>query len=247
MTTVPEDPVAIVDRPDFSWPGGLRLAFCPILDLAAADPASERYGMCVGVWRLLDIFRSCELPVAVAAEPVVLRRYPRVAAVFRARGDEFVATGGIDEGAWKPGSPVGDRPAGWLARGHTDPAAVREAGYRYMAAACGDDQPVWLPAGGGGRIPCIPLSPGLDDSLQTADPGPGPQRFADRLIDAFDEQCRQSEGQSIVMCPVLRPHVSGQAHCLGHLRRALDHVTGQPGPVWLAHPCEVADAWTAAM
>jgi peptidoglycan/xylan/chitin deacetylase (PgdA/CDA1 family) len=104
---------AIVDRPDYTWPGGKRLAFYLALNVehfAFGEPpggdftsvslppyhrsfAWRDYGNRVGVWRLLELFEALGLPVAVLANAAVYDYCPRVLEAFRERGDEFVGHG----------------------------------------------------------------------------------------------------------------------------------------------------------
>jgi len=104
---------AIVDRPDYSWPGGKRLAFYLALNVehfafgqppggdftAQPHPPYHRgyawrdYGNRVGVWRLVDLFEALGLPVAVLVNGAVYEHCPRVLEPFRTRGDEIVGHG----------------------------------------------------------------------------------------------------------------------------------------------------------
>jgi allantoinase len=104
---------AITGRPDFSWPGGKRLAvyvglnlehfgfgeglgaeLCPggpqpdVLNYAWRD-----YGNRVGVWRMIDLFDELSLPVSVLANSSIYQYCPEVMDAFRARGDEVVGHG----------------------------------------------------------------------------------------------------------------------------------------------------------
>ena len=104
---------AIVDRPQFSWPGGKRLAFHLCLNLEAfawntglgisyspglPHPNSynwgwREYGNRVGVWRLLKLFDQLELPVSLLLNSECYEHCPEVVAAFRERGDEIVGHG----------------------------------------------------------------------------------------------------------------------------------------------------------
>lgn len=104
---------AIVNRPDFTWPEGKRLAvyiglnlehfnfgeglgaeLCPggpqpdVLNYAWRD-----YGNRVGVWRLIDLFDELSLPVSVLANSSIYDYCPEVMDAFRARGAEIVGHG----------------------------------------------------------------------------------------------------------------------------------------------------------
>jgi peptidoglycan/xylan/chitin deacetylase (PgdA/CDA1 family) len=104
---------AIVDRPDFRWPGGHRLAVYVVLNLEhfaygeglglSYSPglphpntynwAWREYGNRVGVWRLLDLFDRLELPVSLLLNSSVYDHCPQVVAAFRRRGDEVLGHG----------------------------------------------------------------------------------------------------------------------------------------------------------
>ena len=106
---------AIVDRPDYDWPNGARLAVYVGLNLehfafgeglggelaprgSRDEPdvlnyAWREYGNRVGVWRLLELFDSLAIPVSLLVNSEIYRHCPEVVAAFRARGDEIVAHG----------------------------------------------------------------------------------------------------------------------------------------------------------
>jgi len=104
---------AIVDREDYSWPEGKRLACYIALNVEAFEfgdmpggdftsqphPPYHRgfawrdYGNRVGIWRLLDLFDELALPIAVLVNGAVYDQCPRVLEPFRARGDEMVGHG----------------------------------------------------------------------------------------------------------------------------------------------------------
>jgi len=104
---------AIIDRPDYSWPQGRRLAVYLALnlehfafgeglgaELAPGGPTPDvlnyawrDYGNRVGVWRLLELFNQLKLPVAVLVNSTIYTYCPEVMAAFRQRGDEVVAHG----------------------------------------------------------------------------------------------------------------------------------------------------------
>ena len=95
---------AIVDRPDYTWPEGKRLAFYVALNMEhfsygeglgiSMSPgiphpntynwAWREYGNRVGVWRLLDLFTDLELPISVLLNSEVYDHCPEVVAAFRA-------------------------------------------------------------------------------------------------------------------------------------------------------------------
>jgi peptidoglycan/xylan/chitin deacetylase (PgdA/CDA1 family) len=106
----------IVARPDYSWPGGKRLAVYIALNIehfayakglghipvaTRIDPAPDNrsyawreYGMRVGIWRLFDILDEHGLPCAHLTNSIVGELYPDVVAKVRSRtGDEIIGHG----------------------------------------------------------------------------------------------------------------------------------------------------------
>ena len=103
----------IIDRPDYSWPDGKRLAVYLGLNIehfafgageghlltvagAAPDPrtfAWRDYGNRVGVWRCLELFDELNLPAAHLINTAVFDYAPRIVDALKARGDEFIGHG----------------------------------------------------------------------------------------------------------------------------------------------------------
>ncbi len=106
----------IVDRPDYDWPDGRRLAIYfgvnyevfdfggglgPELATAQTDPdvmnyAWRDYGNRVGAWRLFDLFDRLGLRTTALLNADVLDRCPGLAEACRDRGDEIAAHGGTN-------------------------------------------------------------------------------------------------------------------------------------------------------
>jgi hypothetical protein len=117
MNLVPQhdryDFVPIVERKDYSWPDGRRLAFTITVnvewyafcagkghDLAKqGEPQTHRnyawrdYGNRIGIWRLFDLFESLDLRVAHAANSILYAFAPQIMEAARRRGDEIVGHG----------------------------------------------------------------------------------------------------------------------------------------------------------
>ena len=104
---------AIGDRPQFTWPGGARLACYIAVNLehfafgeglgAERAPTHgqpdvlnwswREYGNRVGAWRMLDLLDELGLPCAALVNSAIYDHCPDLPAAFRARGDEIVAHG----------------------------------------------------------------------------------------------------------------------------------------------------------
>ncbi len=103
----------ITDRPDFTWPGGRRLAVYLGMNLecfafgsglgAALAPGGPEpdilnyawrdYGNRVGAPRMRALFDRLDLPVTVLANSALYREAPGLIESFRARGDEIAGHG----------------------------------------------------------------------------------------------------------------------------------------------------------
>jgi peptidoglycan/xylan/chitin deacetylase (PgdA/CDA1 family) len=104
---------ALPKRPDYSWPGGKRLAmyvalnietfgfgmeFGPVLGPALPMPDHKNwswreYGNRVGIWRLLELLDELKLPASHNANAYAYDTHPEVMDAIRKRGDELVGHG----------------------------------------------------------------------------------------------------------------------------------------------------------
>ncbi len=107
------DYVPLRGRPDYSWPGGRRLAVYFALNLehfsfgeglgAELSPGGPQpdvlnfawrdYGNRVGAWYMLDAFDALDLPMAALVNSSMYDYAPALVAACRARGDEIVGHG----------------------------------------------------------------------------------------------------------------------------------------------------------
>jgi peptidoglycan/xylan/chitin deacetylase (PgdA/CDA1 family) len=101
---------ALPDRPDYSWPGGKRLALYFGINVehfaygrglvhavSRTGPAPDSrtsawldYGNRVGFWRLLEIFDSLELPACHLVNATIPAYAPRIVEAIKQRGDEVI-------------------------------------------------------------------------------------------------------------------------------------------------------------
>ncbi len=107
------DYIPLPDRPDYSWPGGKRLAFCLCNNLeifayreglgsdsaVLGAPQTHRnfawrdYGNRVGQWYLFDLLDEFDLPASHNTNSGLLAACPQILDRIRARGDEIVGHG----------------------------------------------------------------------------------------------------------------------------------------------------------
>ncbi|WP_212524336.1 polysaccharide deacetylase family protein [Actibacterium sp. MT2.3-13A] len=103
----------ITARPDFSWPGGARLAVYLGMNIecfafgaglgAELTPGGPQpdvlnyawrdYGNRVGAWRMLELFDRLELPCTALVNSRIYDVAPGLAEAFQARGDEIAGHG----------------------------------------------------------------------------------------------------------------------------------------------------------
>jgi hypothetical protein len=103
----------IVDRPDYSWPGGKRLAFWigTNVELYAfgagigndpaklGEPQNQRnfawrdYGNRVGFWNLMDLYDEFKLPASHLINSLLYDFHPQLFNRIRGRGDDIIAHG----------------------------------------------------------------------------------------------------------------------------------------------------------
>lgn len=103
----------IVDRPNYDWPGGKRLAFYVALNVehfsfgaglghtptSLGPPPDPRnyawrdYGLRVGIWRIFDMMDELALPMCHLLNGAVCEQAPQIVARIRDRNDEVVGHG----------------------------------------------------------------------------------------------------------------------------------------------------------
>ena len=271
----------ITARPTFRWPRGKGLAVFVALnlehyafgeglveDLVPNMPPPDvlnnswrDYGNRVGAWRLLDLFRTLELPVSLLINSELYGACPELVAAYREAGAEIASHGRtnsehqgelneaderalIDQVTQTIRQHEGRPPAGWLspwiAETSLTPDLLQEAGYRYVMDWCMDDQPVWLQTREG-HILSLPYPQEINDSAAIMGRHVSASDFADMVVDQFDELLEQSSAQPLAMGIALHAMIMGQPFRLRHLRRALEHISRKRADCWLATAGEIAD------
>lgn len=106
---------SILDRPDYSWPEGKRLAVYVAVNIelfrygrgkgaAIAPPGQSQtdgqslyswrdYGNRVGIWRLLELFDELDIPAEAQMNTAIYELCPDIPEALRRRGDEIVGHG----------------------------------------------------------------------------------------------------------------------------------------------------------
>ncbi len=271
----------ITDRPDYTWPNGARLAVYIALNVEhyafdeglaedlvpdgskpdVLNTSWREYGTRVGAWRLLDLFKSLNLPATILLNSEVCEHSPALIEAFNEAGYEIAAHGrtnsesqaGLNESdetalirsvtdtvASAAGTPPSGWLSPWLAETYLTPDLLDEAGYRYVLDWCADDQPIWLDTRNG-KILSIPYSQEINDSAAIIGRQAGAAEFADMVIDQVDEMLEQSKEQPLVFGLAIHANIVGQPFRLRQLRRALSHVAGLSDRIWITRAGDIAD------
>jgi allantoinase len=270
-------------RARIEWPGGARLAASVVLyvenwelhppadahrDPRLSDPAGyfapdyrtyswREYGNRVGIFRILALLDSLNIPFTVALNAAVCRRMPGLIVELRGRNCEFAAHGdhatrmltskmsaaseraAIDLSLETIESATGVRPVGWIGQdygeSHRTPTLLAEAGLLYVADWPNDDQPYLM---GGGLI-SIPNQAEWDD-VQTLWHRRVPlARYAVMVEDAFRQLHLEGESSGRFFGLHLHPWLLGAPHRFQQLVRLLTRLRSEP-EVWWTTLADVA-------
>lgn len=190
----------------------------------------------------------------------VYNHCPQVVAALRKRGDEIVGHGRTNSEHQNDFKEEGERqliaevtdairrhegkpPKGWLSPGvnpsRVTPDLLCEAGYEYILDWPMDDQPVWMKTRSG-SILSVPYPHEVNDIPMIALHHGTADKFADMIIDNFEEMLEQSKGEALVYGVSIHAFLVGQPFRLRHFRRAMEHVAAQSDRVWFATTGQIA-------
>ncbi len=218
------------------------------------------YGNRVGMWRLFDLFDDLGIPIEAQMNTEIYDVCPDIPERLRKRGDEILGHGATNSEEQGHLSEEMEReliervtatierherarPVGWMSPWLSNSGVtldlLQEAGYRYVMDWTMDDQPIWMKTRAG-RILAMPYPIEANDSRAIVWLRYTSAEFADMIVDQFDEMLEQSERGPLV-CPIsLHPFIAGRPYRIRQLRRALQHVLGHRGRIWLTRPRDIA-------
>lgn len=249
-----------VNIEQFSFGEGKGAAIAPPDQAHSHSVFSWRdYGNRVGLWRMFELFDAFDVPVEAQMNTAIYEHCPDIPAALRRRGDEILGhgiTNSEEQGELDEDQEAaliaqvtetiarheGSRPVGWmspwLSNSEVTADLLQEAGYRYFMDWTSDDQPIWMRTRGG-RILAMPYPIECNDNRALVWFRYTARKFADMLIDTFDEMLAQSEAQPLV-CPIsLHPFVIGRPDRIRHLRRVVEHIAAQRDRIWLTRPRDI--------
>ena len=219
------------------------------------------YGSRVGVWRLLDLFRSRQVPLTVFAVAMALERLPKVAEVVLKDGHEICSHGfrwinyhgmPIDEEREHLQRAIeiqkritGERPLGWYTgrtSENTRALVAEEGGFLYDADDYSDDLPFWSRQVQRPHL-IVPYTLDTNDMRFATPQGfnSGDQFFT-YLKDAFDALYAEGEATPRMLSIGLHCRIVGRPARIQSLARFIDYVQ-RHDKVWLARRLDIARHW----
>jgi allantoinase len=262
--------VATVDRPKVTLPKAKAVAVWPVVNIEhwlidnpmprqvlvaptgapllpdVANWAWHEYGMRVGFWRFLEVFRKRDIRPTLSINGSVCTAYPRIARAAHEAGWEFMGHGfvqvpthlvenqrtmireTIDAISAVTGAPC----AGWLGPGLTEtletPDLLAAAGIRYIADWVADDLPCRLKTSHG-EVLTMPYSVELNDiPVQMIQHSPVAEFSARTLATARRLVAEaRSDGplaNAKVMSFAIHAYITGVPHRIGMLEDLLDQL-----------------------
>ena len=260
----------IVGRPKLELPGGARVAVWTIVNVEEwsderAQPrtvlpppygqpllpdlpnwAWHEYGMRVGFWRFIELFRELKLKTTLAINGNVCRSYEPVARAALDAGWEFMGHGYLQ----RPMHHVEDQkknildtveairvftgkaPRGWESPGLTETYDtidwLAEAGIEYVADWVLDDQPCVIQTATR-PVVSIPYTVEMNDIAMMQIAHHPSSEWLQRGIDTFDRLWREGAAIPRVMAISIHPYISGVPHRIGYVEKLYRYILSREG------------------
>ena len=211
----------------------------PMGDAAEIDRANwswHEYGLRVGFWRMLDLFKRFDVPVTLAINGSACEQYPRIveAAIdadweFMGHGYEQRPMQQLEDEAAAIGKTIdiiraatGRAPRGWESPGLTGTVDTLEllaaAGIEYVSDLVFDEQPCQVMTRNGPLI-SLPYTVELNDVvLHAVQSQPSPEIWR-RGLRQFRQLGKEGADSVRVMSISLHPYLTGVPHRFEFLER----------------------------
>ena len=221
------------------------------------------YGSRAGVWRLLRLFETHDVPVTVFGVAMAMERNPAVVEAFLQAGHEIASHGWrwidyhgmsaaeerdhITRAVESLTALTGSRPLGWYTgrtSENTRRLVAEHGGFLYDADSYADDLPYWEEVSGKPQL-IVPYTLDTNDMRFATPQGfnTGEQFFA-YLRDAFDTLYAEGAEAPKMLSIGLHCRLAGRPARLAGLARFLDHVQAHER-VWICRRVEIARHWIA--
>jgi len=220
------------------------------------------YGSRAGVWRLLGLFRKCNIPITIFAVAMALERNPAVVEQFLKDGHEICPHGyrwinyqWVEEKTERSHIAkaveiltrlTGAAPLGWYT-GRTSPntrrLVVEHGGFLYDADDYSDDLPFWVTEGGKPHL-VLPYTLDANDMrFATAQGFNSGEQFFGYLKDTFDTLYQEGcDGAPKMMSVGLHCRLAGRPGRFAALKRFVEYAM-KHNDVWFARRSDIAQHW----
>lgn len=231
------------------------------------DLATEsiyEYGSRVGVFRLLHIFDSLELPTTIFAAARALEVNPPLSQTLKGSRHEICAHGYRWAEAWEMDEEeereaivlaiesiqetTGRRPVGWYSRWmrseRTRRLLVEIGGFLYDSDAYNDDTPYYVEVLGEHHL-VVPYSLTYNDASYFYGHFAAPTDFIDYVSRAADFLLAEGDGSLRILSIGLHPRLSGQAGRASAVKEMAERLLDRQN-VWFATREQIARHWYSA-
>lgn len=277
----------VFERPPVRWPNDARVALSitPLLQWfplrTSAAPFRARggmqmpypdlrhysgrdYGNRIGIFRILDVLKSLNLPASVALNSTIAQRYPILIEHLQKHGVEFIAHGidmaqlhysgllpgdesaMISEAVGTLRKATGQPVTGWLSPGRSQsfntPALLVKHGVEYCCDWVNDDMP-YLMSTSEGPLYSVPLEYESSDLALEFDFFQSENDWLQQTKSRFDVLYRESKdyGGRMINVP-LHAWISGMPYRISVVRELLSYML-QHGGVWPATTSDIVHAF----
>ncbi|MCU1459918.1 MAG: allantoinase [Actinomycetia bacterium] len=219
------------------------------------------YGTRAGFWRVMELFRTRELPLTVFGVARALQANPAALDAIVAAGHEIAAHGlrwisyqDVDieterahmaEAVRILTGLTGTAPVGWYT-GRDSPntrrLVVQHGGFLYDSDSYADDLPYWATVDGRHHL-VIPYTLDTNDMrFATAQGFHTGEQFFTYCRDAFDQLYLEGETAPKMLSIGLHSRIIGRPARIGALRLLVDHIAAHDD-VWICRRADIARHW----
>jgi len=219
------------------------------------------YGARVGVWRILELFKSYGIPLTVFAVAMALQRNPKVAEYLAAHDYDICSHGyrwinyqeisrAIEEEHFYKSIEIltaltGKRPLGWYTGRdsiHTRELVLQEGGFLYDSDAYNDDLPYFVDGLNAKKHLVIPYTMDNNDMRFVFGGFTYSEQFYNYLKDSFDTLYFEGQTRPKMMSIGMHCRVLGRPGKIMAMKRFLDYVSGFDD-VWFCSRLDIAKHW----
>lgn len=219
------------------------------------------YGSRVGVWRILELFKTYSIPLTIFAVAMAIARNPKLAQ-YLARYDYDICSHGYrwinyqnidksleEEHLYKSieilEQMIGKRPLGWYTGRdsvNTRELVVKEGGFLYDSDAYNDDLPYFAPEISSKKHLVIPYTMDTNDMRFLPNDFTYSQQFYEYLKDSFDTLYKEGKSSPKMMSIGMHCRIIGRPGKIVAMKKFLDYVSGF-NDVWFCTRAQIAKHW----